>query len=96
MYYKVVHNLTPWVSDDNFNVIIPSYNLHSVYHDFNIRKPLCQTNKFANDFLTVASLYGTLVCVVLSLIQSLLLRLSVLLDLLIWLYFKKMPFSIAI
>jgi len=35
------------------------YNLHSVYHDFNIRKPLCRTNLFANDFLTVASLHGT-------------------------------------
>jgi len=78
MYYKVFHNLTPWVPSDYFNIVIPPHNLHSVHHDFNIRKPLCRTNIFANDFLTVASLHG-IVCLVLSLIQSLLLRLSVLL-----------------
>jgi len=45
-------------------------------------------------FLTVASLHGT-ICLVSSLIQSLLLRLSVL-DLLICPYFWTMPFGIAI
>jgi len=50
MYYKVFHNLTPWAPSDYFNIVIPPHNLHSVYHDFNIRKPLCHTNIFANDF----------------------------------------------
>jgi len=30
-------------------VIIPPYNLHFVCQDFNIRKPLCRTNIFADD-----------------------------------------------
>jgi len=50
MYYKVFHNLTPWDSSNYFNVVFPPHNLHSVHHDFNIRKPLCRTNIFANDF----------------------------------------------
>jgi len=50
MYYNVLHNLTPWAPSDNFNIVIPPHNLHSVHHDFNIRKPLCRTNIFANDF----------------------------------------------
>jgi len=50
MYYKVFYNLTPWVPSDYFNVFIPPYYLHSVYHDFIIRKPLCRSNIFANDF----------------------------------------------
>jgi len=62
---------TPGVPSDYFNNIIPLYNLQYVYHGFNIRKPLCQTNIFANDFLTVAPLLGT-VCLVLSLIKNLL------------------------
>jgi len=82
MYYKVFHILTPWAPSDYFNIFIPPHNLHSVQdHDFNIRKPLCRTNIFANAFLTVASLHG-IVCLVLLLIQSMLLRLSVLLYLL--------------
>jgi len=48
MYYKVVHNLTPWAPSDYS--VIPPHNLHSVHHDFNIRKSLCRTNIFANDF----------------------------------------------
>jgi len=35
-HYIVIHNLTPWVPIAYFNAIIPPYNLHSVYHDFNI------------------------------------------------------------
>jgi len=50
MYYKVFHNLTPWASSDYFNIVIPPHNIHSVHHDFNICKPLCRTNIFANDF----------------------------------------------
>jgi len=53
MYYNVFHNLTPSAPSDYFNVVIPPHNLHSVHHDFNIRKPLCGTNMFANDFLAV-------------------------------------------
>jgi len=49
MYYKVFQNLTLWVPSDCFNVIIRPYNLHSVYHEFHFREPLCQTNIFAND-----------------------------------------------
>jgi len=58
MYYKVFHNLTPWAPRDYFNIAILPHNLYSVHHDLNIRKPLCHTNIFANDFLTVASLRG--------------------------------------
>jgi len=51
MYYKVFHNLTPWAPSDYFNIVVPPHNLHSVQdHDFNIRKPLCRTNIFANVF----------------------------------------------
>jgi len=78
MCYKVFRILTPWAPSDYFNIAIPQHNLHYVHHDFNIRKPLCRTNIFANDFLTVASLHG-IVCLFLSLIQSLLLCLSFLL-----------------
>jgi len=56
VYYTVFHNLTPWAPSDYFNIVIPPHNLHSVHHDFNLRKPLCRTNIFANDCLTVASL----------------------------------------
>jgi len=49
MYYKVFHNLTSWALSENFSIVIPPHNLHSVHHDFNIRKPLCRTNIFAND-----------------------------------------------
>jgi len=82
MYNKVFHNLTPWVPSNYFNIVIPPHNLHSVHHDFSIRKPLCRTNTFASSFLTIASLHE-IVCLELSLIQSLLLRLSVLFYLLI-------------
>jgi len=50
MYYKVFQNLTPWAPSDYFNIVIPPHNFHSVHHDFNIRKPLCRTNIFANNF----------------------------------------------
>jgi len=40
MYYKVFHNLTPWAPSDYVNIVIPPHNIHSVHHDFNIRKPL--------------------------------------------------------
>jgi len=50
MYYKVLHNLTPWAPSDYFNIVIPPHNLHYVHHDFNIRKSLCRTDIFANDF----------------------------------------------
>jgi len=94
MYYKVFHNLTPYAPSEYFNIVIPPHNLHSVHHDLNIRKPLCRTNIFANDFLTVVSLHE-IVCLVLSLIQSLLLRLSVLLYLLICPNFYSMLFRFA-
>jgi len=51
LYYKVFHNLAPWAPSGYFNIVIPPHNLHSVHHDFNIRKPLRRTNIFANDFL---------------------------------------------
>jgi len=50
MYYKVFHNLTPWAPSDYFNIVISPHNLHSVHHNFNIRKPLGRTNIFAKDF----------------------------------------------
>jgi len=65
MYYKVFHNLTTWAPSDYFNIVIPPHNLHYAHHVFNIRKPLCRTNIFANYFVTVASLHG-IVCLVLS------------------------------
>jgi len=50
LYYKIFYNLTPWSPSEYFNSSMPPYSLHSVYHDFNIRKPMCQTNSFENDF----------------------------------------------
>jgi len=50
LYYKIYNNLTPWSPSEYFNVSMLPYSLHSVYHDFNIRKLMCQTNSFANDF----------------------------------------------
>jgi len=49
MYYTVFPNLTPLAPRDYFNIVIPPYNLYSVHHNFNIRKPLCRTNIFANN-----------------------------------------------
>jgi len=95
MYYKVFHNLTPWAPSDYFNIVIAPHNLHSVHHDFNIRKPLCRTNIFANDFFNRRVSACIIVCLVLSLIQSLLLRLNVLLYLLICPNFWSMLFSFA-
>jgi len=52
LYYKIFYNLTAWSPSEYFNVSMPPYSLglHSVYHDFNIRKPSCRTNSFENDF----------------------------------------------
>jgi hypothetical protein len=50
LYYKIFHNLTPWLPSDYFNLPIPSYNLHSIQHCFNIRSPLYQINIYENSF----------------------------------------------
>ena len=50
LYYKVFNNLTPWSPNEYFNVSVPPYSLHSISHDYNIRKPMCRTNAFENDF----------------------------------------------
>jgi len=50
LYYKIFNNLNPRTPSKYFNVSMPPYSLHSVYHDFNIRKPMCRTNSFENDF----------------------------------------------
>ena len=50
LYYKVFNNLTPWSPNEYFNVSAPPYCLHSISHDYNIRKPMCRTNAFENDF----------------------------------------------
>jgi len=50
LYYKIFNNLTPWSPSEYLNVSMPPYSLHYVYHDFNIGKPMCQTNSFENDF----------------------------------------------
>ena len=50
LYYKVFNYLTPWSPNEYFNVSIPPYSLHSISHDYNIRKPMCRTNAFDNDF----------------------------------------------
>jgi len=50
MYYKIFNNLTSWSPSEYFNVSMSPYSLHSVYHDFNIRKPMCRTNSYENDF----------------------------------------------
>jgi len=49
-YYRIFNYLTPWSPSEYFNVSKPRYSLHSVYRDFNIRKPMCKTNSFENDF----------------------------------------------
>jgi len=65
--------ITPWVPSDYFNVIIPPYNLIISIVVFESHcVELVNKLIFANDFLTVASLHGT-VCPVSSLIQSMLL-----------------------
>jgi len=48
--YKIFNILTPWSPSEHFNVSLPPYSIHSVYHDFNTRKPLCPINSFENDF----------------------------------------------
>jgi len=48
--YKIYNNLYPWSPSEYFNVTIPPHSLYSVYYDFNIRKPMCRTNSFENDF----------------------------------------------
>jgi len=53
LYYNIINNLTPWSPNEYFNVSMPPYRLHSVYQDFNIRKPLCRTNSFENDFVNL-------------------------------------------
>jgi len=50
LYYTIFNNLTPWSPSEYFNASISPYSLNSVYHDFNIRKPMCWTNSFENDF----------------------------------------------
>jgi len=50
LYYEIFNNLILWSPSEYFNVSIPPYSLHSVYHDFNIRKPMCRSNSFENDF----------------------------------------------
>jgi len=50
LYYKIFNNLTPWSPSEYFNVSMPPYSLHSAYHNFIIRKPMCRTNSFENDF----------------------------------------------
>jgi len=39
-YYKILNNQTPWSPSEYFNVSIAPYNLHFVYHDLSIRKPI--------------------------------------------------------
>ena len=50
LYYKIFHNLTPWDPSEVFTLSIPLYNLHSVSHSFNIRKPLCRIKIYENHF----------------------------------------------
>jgi len=50
LYYRIFNNPTPWSPSEYFNVSMPPYSLYSVYHDFTIRKPMCRTNAFENDF----------------------------------------------
>jgi len=56
LYCKIFNNLTPRSPSEYFNVSIPPYSLHSVYHDFNIRKPMCQTNSLRTISLIDVSL----------------------------------------
>ena len=49
-YNKIFHNLTPWDPSEVFTLSIPLYNLHSVSHSFNIRKPLCRIKIYENHF----------------------------------------------
>jgi len=47
---KIFNNLTPRSPSEYFNVSMAPYSLHSVYRDFNIRKPMCRTNSFEKNF----------------------------------------------
>ena len=79
LYYEVFHNLTPWAPSDYFNVFITPHDLHSL--SIFVNRCVVLINLLMT-FLPVASLNGT-VCLVLSLIQSLFPRSSVLLEILI-------------
>ena len=50
LYYKIFNNSTPWSPSEYFNVSQPPYSLHSLHHDLNIRKPMCRSNSFENNF----------------------------------------------
>jgi len=96
LYYKIFNNLTTWSPSEYFNVSMPPYSLHCVYHDFNIRKPMCQTNSFENDFFNrCVSAWNSLPSsrVLLS-NQNLSPRLNIILNLLIYRHFKTMIFRI--
>jgi len=82
MYYKVFHNLTPWAPSDYFNIVIPTHIFILFIVILTFVSHCVVLIYLQMIVLTVASLRG-IVCLVLSIIQSLLLRLSVLLYLLI-------------
>jgi len=86
LYYKIFNNLTPWTPSEYFNVSMPPYSLHSVYHDFNIRKPMCRTNSLRTITLIDVSLPGIVYRVLLS-HQNLSPRLNIILNLLIYRHF---------
>jgi len=86
VYYKI-NNLTPWFPSEYFHVSMPPYSLHSVYHDFNIRKPMCRTNSFENDFFNrCVSAWNSLPSSPLS-NQNMSPRLNIILNLLIYRHF---------
>ena len=38
LYYEVFNNLTPWSPYEYLNVSVPPYSLHSIPHDYKMRK----------------------------------------------------------
>ena len=50
LYHKIFYNLAPWSPSEYFNVSQPPHSLNSVYHDYHIRKPMCRSNSFENNF----------------------------------------------
>ena len=56
LYYKIMHNLTPWSIDRYFNTTVHSRHtrLTDCSNDFYISAPFCRTVAYQNDFYRAA------------------------------------------
>jgi len=86
LYYKIFNNPTPWSPSEYFNVNMPPYSLHSVYHDFIFESQCVKLIYLRTIFLNVVSLPGIVYRIILSK-QNLLPHLNIILNLLIYRHF---------